>query len=64
MMPTSLWSDPGTWIALGVSALFFVAAWVMHRVFLKVLKAPVPDPVPDSATGGPAHPTTVFQAHP
>lgn len=55
MMPTSLWSDPGTWIALGVSALFLVTAWVMHRVFLKVLKAPVPDPVPDSATGVEAH---------
>lgn len=40
MMPASLWSDPGTWIALGVSALFLVAAWVMHRVFLKVLKTP------------------------
>lgn len=39
MMPASLWSDPGTWIALGISALFLVAAWVMHRVFLKVLKA-------------------------
>jgi hypothetical protein len=37
-MPTSLWSDPGTWIALGISALFLVVALVMHRVIMKVLK--------------------------
>ena len=34
-----MWSDPGTWIALGVSALFVVAAIVMHRVIVKVLKS-------------------------
>lgn len=33
-----LWSDPGTWIALGVSALFVLAAFVLHRVFIRVLK--------------------------
>jgi hypothetical protein len=33
-----MWRDPGTWIALGVSALFLVAALVMHRVFVKILK--------------------------
>lgn len=33
-----MWRDPGTWIALAVSALFVVAAWVMHRIFVKVLK--------------------------
>eukprot|EP01037_Dinobryon_pediforme_P008506 gene8506-8596_t len=27
-----MWHDPGTWIALGVSALFIVAGVVMHRV--------------------------------
>ena len=43
MMPASLWSDPGTWIALGVSALFIAVGWGMHRVVVKVLKAPAPD---------------------
>jgi len=33
-----MWQDPGTWIALGVSALFVVAGFVMHRVFVKILK--------------------------
>ncbi|MBY0465768.1 MAG: hypothetical protein K2W33_12585 [Burkholderiales bacterium] len=42
-MPASVWSDPGAWIALGVSALFLVVGWAMHRVFVKVLKAPQPD---------------------
>ena len=35
----SLWHDEGTWIALGISALFLVAAFVMHRVFVNVLKS-------------------------
>ena len=44
-MPASLWSDPGTWIALGISALFVVVALVMHRVIVKVLKSsPSPEP--------------------
>lgn len=38
-MPASFWSDPGTWIALGISGLFLVVAWVMHRVIVKVLKS-------------------------
>ncbi len=33
-----MWRDPGTWIALGVSLVFIVAGFVMHRVFLKILK--------------------------
>ena len=41
-MPAHLWADPGTWIALGISALFLVVAWVMHRVIRKVLQAPPP----------------------
>lgn len=65
MMPASLWSDPGTWVALGVSALFLVVAWAMHRVIVKVLKAPPPDGPhqphsfaavsPPSATATPPH---------
>ena len=33
-----MWRDPGTWIALGVSALFIVAGVVLHRVFTRILK--------------------------
>ena len=38
-----MWQDEGAWIALGVSALFLVAALVMHRVIKKILKGPPPD---------------------
>ena len=38
-----MWQVEGTWIALGVSALFLVAALVMHRVLKKILKGPPPD---------------------
>ena len=38
-----MWQDEGTWIALGISALFLVAAAVMHRVFVQILKKPAPD---------------------
>ena len=33
-----MWSDPGLWIALGVSALFIVVGVVMHRVFTRIFK--------------------------
>ncbi|MCF8168802.1 MAG: hypothetical protein K9J77_09350 [Rhodoferax sp.] len=33
-----IWQDSGTWIALGVSALFVVTGFIMHRVFINVLK--------------------------
>jgi hypothetical protein len=36
---SAIWQDEGSWIALGISALFLVAAFVMHRVFVKVLKS-------------------------
>lgn len=47
----SLWNDAGAWIAIGISVLFLVVAWVMHRVIVKVLKSPAPAPAPahDSA---------------
>ena len=38
-----MWRDEGLWIALGVSLLTLVAAVVMHRVFVKILKQPAPD---------------------
>ena len=40
---SSIWQDEGTWIALGVSLLFLVAAFVLHRVFVKILKTPAPE---------------------
>ena len=50
----ALWRDAGAWIALGVSALFLVAGFVMHRVFVKILKNGAPEPIPPPA--GPAQP--------
>ncbi|MCE1192665.1 MAG: hypothetical protein LWW96_10985 [Acidovorax sp.] len=47
-----MWRDPGTWIALGVSALFIVAGFVMHRVFTNILKRGSPEPA-DSPTDKP-----------
>ena len=38
----SLWQDEGTWIALGVSALFVLVAIAMHRVFVNVLQSGQP----------------------
>ena len=32
--------NEGAWIAVGVSGLFVLAALVMHRVIVKVLKQP------------------------
>ena len=34
-MPVWLQNE-GAWIAIGISLLFVVAGWVMHRVFLQV----------------------------
>ncbi len=36
---SGIWQDEGTWIALGISALFVVVAFVMHGVFVKVLQS-------------------------
>ncbi len=45
-----MWSDPGTWIALGVSLLFIVAGVVMHRVFIKILKGGSQPPASEKAS--------------
>jgi hypothetical protein len=53
-MPIWLQNE-GAWIAIGVSLVFVVAGWVMHRVFVRVLQSPLPTetasptpiPVPD-----------------
>ena len=39
-----MWRDTGTWIALGVSLVFIVAGFVMHRVFVNILKNGSPEP--------------------
>ena len=36
-------NDEGVWIAMGISLLFLVAAFVMHQIFVKILKGPAPD---------------------
>jgi len=45
----ALWRDTGTWIALGVSALFIVAGIIMRRVFVKILKTGSTEPSPSPA---------------
>jgi hypothetical protein len=39
-----MWRDTGTWIALGVSALFLVAGVILHRIFVKILKTGSTEP--------------------
>ena len=46
--------NEGAWIALGVSLVFVVAALVMHRVVVRVLKTPSDDASQDP----PPHPET------
>ncbi len=38
-----MWRDEGVWIGLGVTLITLVAALVMHRIFVKILKQPAPD---------------------
>jgi hypothetical protein len=33
-----MWQNASAWIALAVSALFLVVGWVMHRIFVRILK--------------------------
>lgn len=49
-MPAHMWSDPGTWIALGISALFLVVGFLMHRVIRSVLRAPEPPSTTEADT--------------
>ena len=39
--------NEGAWVAIGVSLVFVIAALVMHRVVVKVLK----DPADDASAG-------------
>ncbi|WP_312569080.1 hypothetical protein [Comamonas sp.] len=40
LLNAPIWHDPGTWIVLGISLLFIVVGIGMHRVIMKVLRAP------------------------
>jgi hypothetical protein len=33
-----MWHDEGTWIAMGVSALFVAVGLLMHGIFVRILK--------------------------
>ena len=46
-----MWRDPGAWIAIGISMLFLVVAFGMHRVFVKILKTP---PEPEASAASPS----------
>ena len=59
-----MWRDTGTWIALGVSALFIGAGFILHRVFVKILKTGSPEP--STSPAGPAtppSPLTPLESH-
>jgi hypothetical protein len=59
-----MWQDPGTWIALGVSLLFIVAGFVMHRVFVKILKNGSVEPsIPPAGQLKPSAPPTSQDSH-
>jgi hypothetical protein len=59
-MPVWL-QDLGAWIAIGVSLLFLVAAFLMHRIILRVLKGEGPQSSPshqhnsERASAPPSH---------
>jgi hypothetical protein len=44
-MPVWLQNE-GAWIAIGISLVFVVVGWFMHRVFVRILKSPVPPSAP------------------
>lgn len=50
-MPVWLQNE-GAWIAIGVSVVFLIAAVVLHRVVMRVLKSPNPA---DQTAQRPAH---------
>ena len=43
LLDAPIWQDSGTWIALGVSALFLLVALALHLVLRRVLRAPPAD---------------------
>lgn len=43
LLDAPIWNDAGTWIVLGISLLFIVVGVVMHRIILKITRAPAPE---------------------
>ena len=43
LLDAPIWNDAGTWIVLGISLLFIVVGVAMHRIILKITRAPVPE---------------------
>lgn len=38
LLDAPIWSDPATWIVLGISALFIAVGIIMHRVIMKIVR--------------------------
>ena len=63
-MLEALWRDPGVWIALGVSLVFIIAGFVMHHVFVKILKNGSSEPsVPPAAQTQPLPANPPLESH-
>jgi hypothetical protein len=59
-----MWRDPGAWIALGVSALFIIVGFMMHRIFVKVLQNGAnPPPNPPAGQTPTSAPPTPLESH-
>lgn len=43
LLDAPIWNDAGTWIVLCVSLLFIVVGIAMHRIVMKVVRAPAPE---------------------
>jgi hypothetical protein len=39
-----VWRDEAAWISGGISALFVPVAWLMHRIFVRILKNGATEP--------------------
>ena len=51
-----IWQDPGTWIVLGISLLFLLVGWAIHRTIMKVVRSPSTEPsTPSNQDPTPPH---------
>ncbi|NMM78642.1 hypothetical protein B2J86_09555 [Acidovorax sp. SRB_14] len=55
-MAHPLWSDPGTWIALGATAVSVAVGVAMSVVFRRILRRPPPAPPSPESSAHPADP--------
>jgi hypothetical protein len=56
--------DPGAWIAIGVSVLFIIVGFVMHRIFVNVLQNGAKPPTyPPAAQTPPSATPTPLDSH-